>query len=191
MGEVTWVERNLTLFRSAGLTPIATCSPQNFALVKSYGAAHVFDYNNPAKAIATIKELTRNSLKYVVDCVATSPAQNLSHSCIGRLGGTYIALELPPPKPDARKAIKSDFVLGMTLLGKEIALGEGYYQPPIPEHRVWGVKYYEKVQTLLDHNMLKAHPPRVMTGGLQGIQDEGLPLLKEGKIRAEKLVYFV
>jgi NADPH:quinone reductase-like Zn-dependent oxidoreductase len=173
----------------AGLTPIATCSTKNFDMVKSYGATQVYDYNDPECA-AKIKKATKNSLKYILDPIASAQASELCYSAMGRLGGTCISLELSPlEKP--RSTIKTDWVLGMSLLGKEIKMGSTFQQDANPEHRVFGVEYYKQVSNIIKKGGLRAHPPRVMDGGLQGILDEGLELLRLGKVSGEKLVYFI
>jgi NADPH:quinone reductase-like Zn-dependent oxidoreductase len=58
----------LQLLKLSGLNPITTCSPANFELVKSYGAAKAFDYRSP-DYIKDIKAYTKNELKFVLDCV--------------------------------------------------------------------------------------------------------------------------
>ncbi|KAF2132471.1 putative zinc-binding dehydrogenase family oxidoreductase [Dothidotthia symphoricarpi CBS 119687] len=179
----------IQLLKLAGLKPIATCSPKNFELVKSYGAIQAFDYNNP-NCVADIKKATKNSLKYVLDTIATAQASELCYLSMGRLGGTYISLELSP-LDSPRSTIKSNWVLGMSLLGKDIKMGSTFQQQANPEHRKFGVKYYEQVQRMIDNGRLRAHPPKVMKGSLQGILDEGLELLRLQKVSGEKLIYFV
>lgn len=109
---------------------------------------------------------------------------------MGRLGGTYISLELSP-LDSPRSTIRTDWVLGMSLLGKEIRMGSTFQQAANPEHRKFGVQYYEKVQELIDNGNLRAHPPKAMEGGLQGILDEGLELLRLQKVSGQKLIYFI
>ena len=52
----------------SGYRPIATCSPKNFNLVRSYGADNVFDYNAPDVA-ESIKAYTKNTLNYALDII--------------------------------------------------------------------------------------------------------------------------
>ncbi|KAF2874834.1 chaperonin 10-like protein [Massariosphaeria phaeospora] len=180
----------IQLLRLAGLNPIATCSPKNNDLVTSYGASAVFSYHDDNCA-ALIRSHTKNALKYVLDCVATASAIELCHAAIGRLGGTYIALEMPPPLANERKTVKTDWCLGMSLLGKEIQLGDGYGMPANEEHHRFGIQLYGTVQRLLDEGKLRAHPVRMVEGGLQGVLDEGLGLLRAQKVSAQKLVAFI
>jgi len=76
----------IQLIKLSGLRPIATCSPKNFELVKSFGADAVFDYRSPS-CIASIKENTRGNLKYVLDCISEPETTAFCYSCIGRAGG--------------------------------------------------------------------------------------------------------
>ncbi|KAF2268641.1 putative zinc-binding dehydrogenase family oxidoreductase [Lojkania enalia] len=175
--------------KMAGLTPIATCSPHKKDLVISYGAEKVFDYSSETCA-SDIRSYTRNSLKYVLDCIATTSAAKLCYAAMGRLGGKYTALEMPPPVAGVRKSITSDVIMGMSLLGKEVALSEGYHRPADPECHAFGVKWYSLVQRLINEGKLKPHPAKVMTGGFRGIL-EGIEILRDGKNAGTKLVYFL
>jgi NADPH:quinone reductase-like Zn-dependent oxidoreductase len=77
------------------LNPITVCSPHNFDLAKSYGATAVFDYKQPS-CIEDIWKHTRNSLKYVLDCVSEPETMEFCYKCFGRTGGKYSALEPYP-----------------------------------------------------------------------------------------------
>ena len=174
---------------SCGLLPLATCSPKNFDLVRSYGAEQVFDYHSPTCA-DDIRAHTKNSLRYVLDCITTPATLQLCYSVIGRLGGKYTALELPPQIPGLRKTVKSDWVMGVTVFGQEIRLSEGYYQPPNLEHHAFGLNWVKIVQDLIDKEELRSHPVKVMTGRFEGIL-KGLDLLSQQKVSGQKLVYFI
>lgn len=53
--------------RLSGLTVVATCSPRNFALVKSLGAADVYDYADPATPAAIKAKYT---ITAALDCIS-------------------------------------------------------------------------------------------------------------------------
>jgi NADPH:quinone reductase-like Zn-dependent oxidoreductase len=108
---------------STGLTPIATCSPKNSALVMNYGAEQVFDYDSPTCA-ADIRTYTKNSLCYALDIITSPTTLQLCYSAIGRAGGKYTALELPPTLPGLRKTVKSDWMMGISGVWKGYRLGE-------------------------------------------------------------------
>lgn len=61
----------IQLLNLAGFEPLATCSPHNFDLVKSYGAAAVWDYAAAGSA-TEIRARTRNELRYAMDCITTT-----------------------------------------------------------------------------------------------------------------------
>ena len=84
--------------------------------------------------------------------------------------------------------MKPDFVMGITMLGKRIALDRGYAREPDPEMREFGEKWFRQVQKMVDEGKIKSHPVRVMGGGFAGIL-KGLDLLRSRTVSGEKLVY--
>ena len=173
----------------SGLIPIATCSKKNFELVKSYGAEGVFDYSSPS-CTAEIKAYTKNSLKYVLDCISEPETMQFCYACIGRAGGKYTGLEPFPKGLDNRKTVKPDWVLGPTLLGKPIGWGSPFGREGSTETREFAVKWFKTAQQLLDEGKLKTHPLKVMPGGFKGVL-EGMDLLRKKQISGQKLVYRV
>jgi NADPH:quinone reductase-like Zn-dependent oxidoreductase len=77
---------------SAGLRPIATCSPSNFDLIRRFGAEQVFDYRSPTCA-ADIRAYTKNELAYALDCITLAETTQLCYESLGRAGGRYVGLE--------------------------------------------------------------------------------------------------
>ncbi|KAF4966633.1 hypothetical protein FZEAL_10631 [Fusarium zealandicum] len=69
----------------SGFKVVTTCSPRNFDLVKSLGAAHVFDYrsNNLARAI---KEAAPG-LRYVFDTIGNETSSVIGSQAIDESGG--------------------------------------------------------------------------------------------------------
>ena len=181
----SWLTHETT--SRSGLRPIATCSPHNFDLVKSYGAEEVFDYRSPT-CVAEIKKHTKNSLKYVLDCISEPETMQFCYECIGRLGGRYTALEPYPASLHTRQNVKPDWVLGPTLLGKEIGWIAPFSRPGDPEMKMFAVKLFKTAQRLLDEGKIKTHPLRRMPGGLTGVL-EGMELLRKKQISGQKLVY--
>lgn len=78
------------LASQAGIRVIATASPKNFELVKSFGAGEVLDYRD-AKTTATIREITGGKLKYAVDCIAEGETRNKIAEAIGDEGGVGLS----------------------------------------------------------------------------------------------------
>lgn len=178
----------LQLLKLSGLNPITTCSPANFDLVKSYGAAETFDYRSP-DCIKDIKAYTKNSLKYVLDCVSEPETMEFCYQCIGRSGGKLTTLEPPPKYLDSRaRSVKVDWVLGPALHGKAIGWPAPMERPANPELREFAKKWFTTVQELLDQGRLKTHPIKTMEGGLEGVI-EGLDMLVKKQVSGQKLVY--
>lgn len=110
------------------------------------------------------------------------------YACIGRVGGKYTALEPYPEFLHTRSNVKPDWVLGPTLLGKDIGWIAPFGRPGDADVKKFAVKLFKTAQTLLDKGLLKAHPLQPMPGGLQGVLD-GMDLLRKKQISGKKLVY--
>jgi NADPH:quinone reductase-like Zn-dependent oxidoreductase len=173
-------------FRRCGHIPIATCSPKNADLVKSYGAEAVFDYNSPT-CTADIRAYTKNALRLVLDPLTEAGTMKACYECIGRAGGKYVCLEMYNERQHTRKTVQLEFVMGSAIIGGKLALGDGYEREADPEKRRFGIGYYKQLQNLLDEGKIMPHPLRVVPGGFQGILD-GIEELKYRRVSAEKLV---
>ncbi len=111
----------------------------------------------------------------------------LCYGCIGRAGGKYTCLEAYPEDLHTRKTVTPNLVMGISILGKTIALDHGYGSEASPERRKLGVKWYQDLQKALDAGKIRSHPVRIFPGSFQGIL-EGLKLLKSRQVSAQKLV---
>jgi NADPH:quinone reductase-like Zn-dependent oxidoreductase/nucleoside-diphosphate-sugar epimerase len=176
----------IQLLRKSGYRPIATCSPANFELVRSYGAEAVFDYHSPDVA-ERIHAYTKNSLRYVLDIITEAQSMSHCYAAIGRVGGRYTCLEMYHNHLHTRKTVKPDFVKGWAMFGKRVALDDGYGSEADPEVREFGARWYQILQRLLDEDKLMPHPIRIIPGRWDGIL-HGLELLKEKRVSAQKLV---
>ena len=159
--------------------------------MKSYGAEEAFDYNSPTCA-EDIKLYTKNSLKYVLDVITETKTMKLCYAAIGRAGGKHTGLEYVNEglALSMRRTVKSDWVIGLTLPGKGVALPGGYGSEPDPECREFGRKWFEAMQRLLDNGKIRSHPPCIMPGRFQGIL-EGVEMMRRREVSGEKLVYFI
>lgn len=171
----------------SGYRPITTCSPRSFDLVKSYGAKAVFDYNAPT-CIENIRIYTKNSLKFVLDCISEPDTMQFCYGCLGRTGGKYTSLEPFPQFLNNRPSVQADWVLGPVLLGKPIGWGAPFQREGNPAMREFALKWFTTAQRLLDHGLLRTHPLRLMNGSLPGILD-GMELLRKKLISGQKLVF--
>ncbi|RYP18284.1 hypothetical protein DL765_004004 [Monosporascus sp. GIB2] len=176
----------LQLLKLSGLTPIATCSPKNFNLAKSYGAEAVFDYASPDVS-GTIRKHTGGRLRHALDCITDRDSVGCCYQAIGRTGGNYAALELVSDELRTRGAVKYDFVMALDVFGRGVELHSGYERDPNPARYHAAVKWIAMCQELLSCGKLRTHPVQVLNGGFDAIL-EGLQLLKKGAVSGKKLV---
>ncbi|PVH72804.1 hypothetical protein DL98DRAFT_609476 [Cadophora sp. DSE1049] len=178
----------IQLIRHAGLTPIATCSPRNNGLVESYGAEKCFDYNSPTCA-KDIEAYAKNGLRYAMDCIVEADTMTICYESIGRSGGRYTALEpFPTHLTSTRKTVVANWVLGPSILRTKIGWPAPFGREGDPSLRVFGKKWFQTAQRLLDEGKIKPHPVRVHDTGFEGVFN-GLELLRKKMVSREKLIY--
>ncbi|KAJ4395787.1 hypothetical protein N0V93_000001 [Gnomoniopsis smithogilvyi] len=139
----------LQLLKLSGFTTIATCSPKNFSLVKSYGADHVFDYADENTS-ERIRQVTGKRLEYVVDCITDKFSLACCYAAMARFGGRYVTLEMcsEDMKP-RRRAVKQEFVLALDIFGERVELNRGYEREASPDLHEFAVKWYHIIQSLI------------------------------------------
>ncbi|KGO39263.1 Polyketide synthase, enoylreductase [Penicillium expansum] len=178
----------IQLLNLAGFDAIATCSPHNFDLVKSYGPSAVFDYQAP-DCTESIRKYTKSSLKYALDCISTATSMQFCYRALGRSGGKYTSLE---PYSEAvaqtRKLVKPDWIMGPQLLGKEIPWPKPHWRAPDAELGAFGAKWTATLRKLLDCGLIRPHPIITREGGLRAVLT-GIDDIREKKISGKKLVY--
>lgn len=180
---------------------IATSSPHNFALVKSVGADHVFDYKSPTIG-QDIRALTENKLKYAWDCTgfgASICAAALSDNDDedGEEGKTQKPKygTIIPVKPEELHRVNPAidgpyFTLGYDAIGEEFPrMGQGFFTPPEDEIE-WARMFWNLTQELLESRKLTPLKPEVnrFGSGLEGVL-RGLDELKNDRVSGTKLVY--
>ncbi|CZR62513.1 related to zinc-binding oxidoreductase ToxD [Phialocephala subalpina] len=161
---------------------ITTCSPNHFEMVKSLGADHVFDYNDP-NAAAAIEALTKGNLSLCVDCFSEESGYEFCSQVLST-GATYVALR---PMDSVRPDLDFKFCMGVMYFDAPFLLAGHTYEAP-PGAFESAVKFAVVAEKLLAEDKIKPHPKDVRTKGLAGILD-GIQELKEGKVRGVKLVY--
>ncbi|KAG8156277.1 hypothetical protein KVR01_013856 [Diaporthe batatas] len=179
----------IQLLKLANLRPVAICSPHNFDLVKSYGAEVTFDYNSPTCA-EDVRAYTVNTFFYALDCITEASTMAICYGAIGRAGGKYCGLEPYPERQNTRKAVKPDWVMGLSIFGKKVALDGAFGREERPQDREWGVAWFQTLQGLLDGGRLQTHPLQVGVGGFDGVM-QGIELLRKKAVSGQKLVYSV
>ncbi|KAK6857046.1 zinc-binding oxidoreductase CipB [Apiospora arundinis] len=188
----------IQLARAAGYEVVTTCSPRNFGLVKSLGAAAAFDYRNPDTAVSEIVRFCQN--KKVVG--ALSMGGDAGRGCVEVLrrlpksGGSRRFLSrvsyATPENKDAglpariwcmlsfsvwlwvksmRHGIHSNVVFGTTLEGNEVS--KAIYEDFLP-------------RALESGQFMAAPEPEVVGKGLEFVQT-ALDTLRKG-VSAKKLI---
>lgn len=156
-------------------------------MVRGYGAEEVFDYNSPTCG-ADIRAYTRNTCKYALDCITEASTMQICYEAIGRAGGRYCALEPYPERQHTRKAVTPDWVLGLTMYGKKVAMDGVYGREPLIEDYEFAKKWFPTVQELLNGEKLRTHPLRHGEGSFEGVL-QGIDILRKRMVSGQKLVY--
>lgn len=144
----------------------------------------MLNYRSPTCA-KDIRDVTRNSLAYALDTVASPDSAQLCCDSIGPKGGVYTSL-LPIEKLP-RSDVVNRSTMAFTAVGEAFEIG-GQQVPAIPDDHAFAVQFTRLAQDLLSKNALKVHPVSIQQGGLDGVL-EGLQELREGKVSGVKLVY--
>ena len=169
----------------SGYTPIVTCSPSNFDLVKQYGAVEAFDYNDPA-CPQKIKDYTNDSVLLAIDCISTKDSAAICAPSLAK-GAKYCKL-LGVDLPD-REDVKQVYVLAYSVLGDYFRMGPtGPEFPASKEDLEHGIEWSILMEKLLAEGKISVHNPDVRKGGLEGVL-EGMQEMREGKVSGKKLVY--
>ncbi|KAH7077442.1 chaperonin 10-like protein [Paraphoma chrysanthemicola] len=179
--------RAIQLLKLAGLRPIATCSPSNFALALEFGAEKAFDYRSPDCA-KEIRAYTRNGLAYALDCVSESGSAQLCYGAIGRAGGRYCGLE-PVSRAVAagRPSVRASWLMVLTMFGRRVALDGEYAREASPADRALSANIFAATQKLLDAGRIKSHPVKVLDGAWTGVI-QGVDMIRTGAVSGQKLV---
>ncbi|OAA53208.1 Alcohol dehydrogenase superfamily, zinc-type [Cordyceps fumosorosea ARSEF 2679] len=181
----------LQFLRRAGHKPIAVCSAKHFDLARQYGAVAAFDYNSETH-VEDIRKLTNNALSFAFDCVTTQSSVLACEEAMGRLGGRYTALDPFDQTLVRRKAVRLDWILTLSLMGRGSVWPKPFGCEPDEALLRWGVRLAEVAESVLagDVHALKPHPLRIMEGGLDAIPD-GIVAIRQGQVRGFKLVYLL
>ncbi|RHZ52756.1 hypothetical protein CDV55_104489 [Aspergillus turcosus] len=171
----------------AGFAVLTTCSPGNLDLVRQHGADEVFDYHDPMCA-QKIREHTNNTLRIVCDTIATQESVRICEEAIGDEGGLYHSLL---PAQIGRPDVKATFSNSCTAIGEPFEYGpDRMIIPSMPSEFEFARKWAGTVSTLWSQRKLRTLVVEKRGGGLRNVLD-GLQDLRNGSVRARKLVYLV
>ncbi|KAH7303549.1 chaperonin 10-like protein [Stachybotrys elegans] len=179
----------IQLLKLSGYAPIATCSPRNFNMVKSFGAWAVVDYSSPG-SVDEVKQLSRGRLRHALDCITDQASVAFCYAALGRPGDRYASLEKSEPDWRTRAVVQHEFVMALEVLGKAVELGGDYSRSPNPQLHKLAQDFVGLYQRLLDKGGLRNHSVRVIGHGFETIT-KGLQELKSGSVSATKLVVII
>ena len=175
----------IQLAKLSGLRVVTTCSEANRNLMFELGADAVFDYRD-AEVGTQIREDTDDGLEFVLDTISTPQSAAICSAAISSAGGAYNALL---DVKSTRDDVDSHVSMAYDVLGEPYRMGAQEISPD-NSNPEFGIKWWDLAQKLLHERRILPHPYQVKPGGLAGAL-AGLQLLREGKVRASKLVYRV
>ncbi|GAA5981432.1 hypothetical protein JCM10908_004107 [Rhodotorula pacifica] len=180
----------LQFLKASGYTPVSVSSEKSFDLVKKFGAAATFDYNDADVASKIAKEYP--SLQYGLDCISEGKTTVSIVKAIVAAKGTGRVITLLTNKDEELKQyaekVKVEMTLVYTVLGVEFDW-PGVTFPVMPNDKSrmeeWCSKYLPE---LFKSGTIKPNPIQSFSGGLDNIT-EGLEYIKQGKNRGVKVTY--
>ncbi|RAQ43797.1 hypothetical protein AFGD_012631 [Aspergillus flavus] len=126
----------LQLSKLSGYSPIAVCSPCNFALVRDRAADAVFDYSSPS-CVDDIKTYTKDSLRHALDIIADKKSRQIGADPVGATGGVCTVLRKDSSDPCTKtKSVRFNYLVAVTWLGREVDLHGPYHRAADPAVRL-------------------------------------------------------
>ncbi|KAL4903192.1 hypothetical protein BDW74DRAFT_180059 [Aspergillus multicolor] len=179
----------IQILARSGYSPIATCSPHNFALVKTLGAAAAFDYHSPTCG-PQIRDFSQGQLTYALDCITDTRSMAICYEAIGPSGGRYLSLDPFPIRGHTRRSVKPNWVLSLTIYNQPIPWKRPFKRDACPQDRKFAARWFQIAQKIIDQGQIKPHTLELRAGGWDRVS-EGLDLLQRGEVSGKKLVYEV
>lgn len=176
----------IQLAKLAGYTVVATASPKNHELLKSYGATSVYDYSDAATPAAI--KATYPTLSKALDGIAEKGTTALIAASLGAKGGKIVTLlPVQPENQGGRADVEVISTLAYTTLGKQFTFPGWATFPAAPEDKAAIEQWLSKeITPLVKSGKLRSNPLWRQTGGLAGV-NAGMDLLKSGAVSAQKI----
>jgi hypothetical protein len=173
---------------AAGLTVATTASKGNSRFVRSLGASHIFDYNDPNVIDEILKVLRLGDV--VLDAIGDVKTQIACGKILGNIGGGKLATNTWPigPFPDNVQAVLGTGAVRIqarSLTG--VFLIVNGLDPGMVNLDVGDAVWRKYLPEALAAGTFQAKPdPFIVKGGLEKAQ-EGIDLLRKG-VSAKKIV---
>ncbi|OJA21242.1 hypothetical protein AZE42_02527 [Rhizopogon vesiculosus] len=163
----------IQLARLSGFYPIiATASPSNEKLVKSYGATHFFDRNLSGNQLkAAISKVTDSPIRIVYDAISLPETQHIGWELLAENGTLILTLPATVKEDEGkgRKAIPT------------------YGAPHVPQNQELCRGSWAMVEHWLSEGTIQPNKFEILPNGLEGIIG-GLERMKNGEVSGTKLV---
>ncbi|CAG8240744.1 unnamed protein product [Penicillium salamii] len=168
-----------------GLNVITTCSPRNADLVRSYGAQHVFDYNDP-DVIANITKAAPD-IQHVFDSIGDKTSSGKSSQAFGDRPGNLCTVR--PGKANTEYVTANTHVtdvLVWTAFLKDHGYGEFHWPASQKDHEL-ASELFERLPSWLAQGQVKPNKAKIFHG-LESVA-QGFQEYRDGGVSAYKIVY--
>lgn len=156
----------------------------------SRGAEAVFDYTDP-NCGEQIHGYTKGQLKFVWDTIGSDDGVKICMAALSsdtvrndKKYGTILFNGIP------RKDVKHSFTVLFTSTGEGFDKFGRHY-PASQENFEFAKTFTSLTETLARDGQLLTHPVKLVSKGLLGMLQEGVPLASEGKVSGFKVVAVV
>ena len=169
-----------TPYTRSSFEVITTCSPHNFALVKSYGADHIYDYQSTS-SLAESPTPTCGNLTRYRGCIST-PGPGAICAAVLAPGAIYSSIGIAQsPRGD----VKTEQTLGYSFLGEPWEqMGQSF--PASREDLEFSMAFAGLSERLLAQGIIRPHPVDLREGGLEAVP-QGIEDLRAKKISGKKI----
>ncbi|KAL8280189.1 hypothetical protein RQP46_007519 [Phenoliferia psychrophenolica] len=162
---------------------LALASPASHGLLSSLGASHCLAYSDPSLD-SKVKALNLAPIQLALDAYSAGDSMVKCQRLMGETGLLVKSIPFGGKKP--RKGIEVETFLAYSCGGKPFRILLKRY-PAVPEDYTLAKEYFEILPKLIEEGKIVTLPYRVVDGGLAGVL-EGFKMIKEGKVKAQKLV---
>lgn len=175
----------IQIAKIAGLRVVATCSPHSNDLVKSYGADEVYNYRDKS-SVQRIKT-AHPDLAFAFDGFGGEGSNEFCCKVVANKNGTVVSLD--PMAKSSVKGVRLETMIMYTVFGRAFQLVPpiGPKFPVKTEDRAGLARFYSMLPKLVRDQRLRAPPIKLRGKGFDKIE-EGLELLRSGKVSGQKLV---
>ncbi|KAL2831969.1 chaperonin 10-like protein [Aspergillus pseudoustus] len=185
----------LKLAKLSGLSPIITVTGSGIEFVKSLGAAdYIIDYRNRNVVEDVQRALAGKKLRHAFDAVSYNRSYVDIVAILQASGGGQIDM-VDPPSDDSANPDRASWVwpagikFTRTFVSSAYGTSHKYRdEREAEEDCEFAYVFYRYISRLLAEGRLQPHPFEVRPNGLEGVA-EGIQLLYDRKVSAQKLVY--